>query len=368
MKTGVKIILGIACFFLLAGNSFSQAILDRKFLTGDMPDVIEFNYKSESKVWWSRIAQCQLRYNFEKLKENGLYRISPGESSLLEQKIMQSLEISIQNKANIVVFPELILAFEDATRKKIVEILLQKAKQHELIIICGSFYDSERKNISVIITPDGVLNGDKIRPSRIETNPLNGYGMKTGEKIAYLKTKYGNIIVVTCVDLISDDVQYIIRKMSNLGILDICVNINYNPASWEFMREASAIVKRHPLFFMITNSANPKDNTDDNGHSYGNTSIFASIQKENSEYIMPDELSPFLICQNSDKSIKKSCKRHPAYETLIANIPPDKEGILLYDLNLRLIRTPDETNAPDQGYPTVRNIQTILIQPENRRW
>jgi NOL1/NOP2/fmu family ribosome biogenesis protein len=284
MKIGLKVILAMTCLLTLVGNSFSQAVLDRNVLTGDIPDVVEFNYKSESRVWWSRVAQCQLRYNFEKLQESGLYKISPKEATSLEQKIMQGLEISIQNKANIVIFPELVLALEDATRKKIIEILIQKAKQYEMIIICGSFYNSERKNSSVIITPNGELNGDKIRPSRIETNPLNGYGMKTGEKVAYLRTKYGNIIVVTCADLISDDVQYIIRRMSNLGILDLCININYNPASWEFMREASAIVKRHPLFFTITNSDNPKDSANDDGYSYGNTSIFASIHKENAEY------------------------------------------------------------------------------------
>jgi hypothetical protein len=55
------------------------------------------------------------------------------------------------------------------------------------------------------------------------------------------------------------------------------------------------------------------------------------------------------------------CRRHPAYEMLIAHIPPGKEGVLIYDLNLRLIRTPSETNAPDQGYPTIRNIRTIPI-------
>jgi hypothetical protein len=362
MKIGLRVILGMTCLLTLVGNSFSQDLLDRSVLTGDIPDVVEFNYKPESRVWWSRVAQCQLRYNFEKLQKTGLYKISPKEATSLEQKIMQSLEISIQNKANIVIFPELILAFEDATRKKIIETLIQKAKQYEMIIICGSFYNSEKKNSSVIITPNGELNGDKIRPSRIETNPLNGYGMKTGEKVAYLRTKYGNIIIVTCADLISDDVQYIIRRMSNLGILDVCININYNPASWEFMREASSIVKRHPLFFTITNSDSPKDTVNDDGYSYGNTSIFASIHKENAEYIVPNQPSPFSICENLDGSNEKRCKRHPAYEMLIANIPPGNEGVLIYDLNLRLIRTPNETNAPDQGYPTIRNVQTILIQ------
>jgi hypothetical protein len=51
---------------------------------------------------------------------------------------------------------------------------------------------------------------------------------------------------------------------------------------------------------------------------------------------------------------------------LIAFISPGKEGALMYDLNLRLIRTPAETNAPDQGYPTVRNVKTILLAPEKK--
>lgn len=362
MRAGFKVMLGITCLLAFIGTSFSQVVLDRHIFSRDIPNVVEFNYRSGSKVWWSRIAQCQLRYSFEKLKKNGLYRINSKESDMLKKKIMQSLEICIKNKVNIVIFPELILAFQDASREKLIAMLVQKARQHEMIIICGSFYNSERKNSVVIITPNGELNGDKIRPSKMEANPLSGHGMKGGEKVAYLKTKYGNIIVVSCADLISDDVQYIIRRMSNLGMIDLCININYNPASWEFMREASAIVKRHPLFFAITNSDNPRKNTIDDGYSYGNTSIFASMNKENAECIVPDQPSPFSICENPAGSDEKKCRRHPAYETLITYIPPGKEAILMYDLNMRLTRTPRETNAPDQGYPTIKNIQTIPLQ------
>ncbi len=35
--------------------------------------------------------------------------------------------------------------------------------------------------------------------------------------------------------------------------------------------------------------------------------------------------------------------------------------MLVYDLNLRLIRTPKETNVPDQGYPTIRNLQMLPL-------
>ena len=35
--------------------------------------------------------------------------------------------------------------------------------------------------------------------------------------------------------------------------------------------------------------------------------------------------------------------------------------MLIYDLNLRVIRTPAENNAPDQGYPTLKNLEVLPL-------
>jgi len=49
------------------------------------------------------------------------------------------------------------------------------------------------------------------------------------------------------------------------------------------------------------------------------------------------------------------------YDTLVAVVPPWNEAMLVYDLNLRLTREPATTNAPDQGYPTVRNVRRVPL-------
>lgn len=42
-------------------------------------------------------------------------------------------------------------------------------------------------------------------------------------------------------------------------------------------------------------------------------------------------------------------------------IIPETEGVLVSELNLRMTRAPKETNAPDQGYPMVGNLEVISI-------
>jgi hypothetical protein len=34
---------------------------------------------------------------------------------------------------------------------------------------------------------------------------------------------------------------------------------------------------------------------------------------------------------------------------------------LIYDLNLYMTRVPKTTNAPDQGYPAVRNLRVVSL-------
>ena len=47
---------------------------------------------------------------------------------------------------------------------------------------------------------------------------------------------------------------------------------------------------------------------------------------------------------------------------MLGVIDPGKEALILYDINLRVIRAPEENNAPDQGYPTIKNIEIIDIK------
>ena len=157
-----------------------------------------------------------------------------------------------------------------------------------------------------------------------------------------------------CVDLISDEVQFIARYLSNKNIINTLVNITYNQASTEFMRDMSIIVKRHSLFGCIINVANPDTEYKNNcgEDNYGNSSMFATlfIQKAKTTQLVSD---CFKECESE--------KLQPAYSTLISQIDPDTEGIIIIDLNLSTVRPPKTVNAPDQGYPTIKNLKIIKL-------
>ena len=183
-----------------------------------------------------------------------------------------------------------------------------------------------------------------------------------------INTKYGNFLTLVCVDFISDDANYKVRELSNKGFLDILININFNPKSQEFMREASSISVRHPMFVCLTNvcchGEIKKFTWDDD--EYGNTSVFGSVQDEFKNEIANSLPAFYCVSDTIIESNKQIVytKTHPAYKSMLGLVNPGEEALLLYDINLRVIRAPEENNAPDQGYPTIKNIEVINISKE----
>jgi len=72
--------------------------------------------------------------------------------------------------------------------------------------------------------------------------------MVPGDELIAITTPFGRILPLTCVDLISDGVQYVIRNLATRNQIDVIANVNFNPAGWEFMVEANSIARRHPVF------------------------------------------------------------------------------------------------------------------------
>jgi hypothetical protein len=54
-------------------------------------------------------------------------------------------------------------------------------------------------------------------------------------------------------------------------------------------------------------------------------------------------------------------RRALPYDNLAASLNAFDEGVLIYELNLRLNREPLNTNAPDQGYPPIRGIKQVSL-------
>lgn len=318
----------------------------------------------KSKVAFPRFGQCQINFPLTHNSNTGL-SIVPKD---YEAIISKCVDLAVREKINVLIFPELAVAFSDEVRNKIFQSMKMIADRNDIIIIAGSFYDQQRYNRIAVISKDGIELGFKIRPSRYEASPSYGKGMTPGSSLLLLDTPYGRLAVVTCVDLISDAVQYILRNLATLGEIDAIININYNPKAWEFLIEANGIARRHPVFVSITNvSGSPegpssciKNNQPlDNGSCYGNSAVFANIRMDDKS------------CPNCFKAIEgligNQFKVRPdgptatPYDAMIANVPIYREAVLTYELNIRMKQEPLITNAPDQGYPTIRNVRVMYL-------
>lgn len=301
-----------------------------------------------------RVAQFQLDYALATDQQTGLSTIA--DVAAHEAKIERCLELSARNGARIVLFPELCSALPADSRERLFERMQRYAVDHDAIVLGGTYYDSLRRGVCPIFAPEGRFSSYKLNQSIFETSAVDGRGMVGCDTLRYFRTRWGNFVPVVCVDLISDDVNYLVRRLSNTGDIDMLFNLDYNPASREFLREVSSIVRRHPLFASIVNVAGgtsgPADSRSDG--RYGNSALVGAL------------LNTFRapLVDSLPASMRTDGKRSSAsegYEMVLSVLEPSCEGALVYELNLRVVRPPSTTNAPDQGYPTVRNVKRMRL-------
>ncbi|MGL4518977.1 MAG: hypothetical protein ACRCUJ_04495 [Phocaeicola sp.] len=319
-------------------------------LTDGLPQLKFIDYEPEQRVWFARFGQFQLHFDYAFHPETGLIVVKDADQQL--KKIAHSLEVAKEKKLNVLIFPELSLSMEADLRNQAIAMLQHHATEQDAIIIAGTYYDEVRYCKNLTILPTATHHSYKLRPSIFEASPLSGQGMTPSDTLHVFRTKYGNLLTLVCVDLISDDLNYMARNLSNRGMIDMLININFNPKSQEFMREASSMSLRHPLFVSLTNVSLFQSGGTYDGDEFGNSSLFGSIHQESHGLKIRSTLPDFY--KTPDGTMLQ-----PAYKNMLALVPPEVEGVLIYDLNLRMIRTPMENNAPDQGYPTVRNIEVV---------
>lgn len=326
-------------------------------LTVELPQVKFIDYQPENRQWFVRFGQFQIHFDYEMNPTNGLALVKNPAKHIA--KIEKCLELAKKHKLNVLVFPEISMSLPDKLLHQLLATFQHYSKENDAIIIAGTFYDDNHYCKNATILPSGIHYSYKIRPSIFEVSPLRGEGMAMSDTLHVFRTKYGNLLTLVCVDLISDDANYIARTLSNRGLIDMLVNINYNPKSQEFMREASAMTVRHPLFVSLTNVTLFRDGCTVDGDEYGNTSLFGSI---NNNYLRKKLLHsiPAYYKTPDNKELQ------PAYKYLLGIVNPKIEGMLMYDLNLRMIRPPLENNAPDQGYPTVKNMEIIGLDSSEK--
>jgi predicted amidohydrolase len=344
-----------------------------KNISAAIPIRIADHRTALSKQHWVRIGQCQIQLDMPKEPNvRGLWVLA--KPDLVERQVASCLQAAVKESVNVLVFPELTLSLDSvgsARRDRIIAAITETTRNKKMIVVAGSFYDDDRHNRLVLVGPDWIEAGDKIRQSRFEVSPAAGKGMQAGSELLVLRTDYGNFAVFTCVDLISDEVQFEARRLATAGEIDVMININHNPAAWEFLIEANSIVRRHPVFVTITNATVSEDQMkkapydvrcwsrtkapnvvqNDSGYCYGHSAVFASLPSEvSSDIEVPRQF------QAADG------QRELAYDQLVGDLGSFREGLLVYELNMWMNRVPANTNAPDQGYPPIRNIHCVTLE------
>jgi predicted amidohydrolase len=174
-----------------------------------------------------RFGQCQIQVEVgPKPNARGVW--DARYPTALADDLGVCLDTAIREEVDVLILPELALTLSEPGRRGFLKQASATAKAEDMIIVAGSFYDADRYSRLLVIGPDWTEAGYKVRPSRFEVSPLADDGMKPGNEILALKTNYGTLLVITCVDLISDEVQFLVRSMATRGQLDVLININHN--------------------------------------------------------------------------------------------------------------------------------------------
>jgi predicted amidohydrolase len=347
----------------LGGQSAAAKRADHPSIKDLVADLVPIRYIQQNPTrpqqQFVRFGQCQIAFDLN-LQENGTYVAK--DPSLQMKKIRLCLHTATDSHVNVLVMPELAIALPLEERERAIFEVKEFSNRNQALVIAGSYYDEKRFSRMFIVGPGLEVEGYKIRPSRFEASPLANKGMLPGPELTVVESEFGRLAVITCVDLISDDIQFTLRKLADLEAIDALININENPASLEFLIEANSIVRRHPIFASITNVVKPAQCLQvDSGACYGHTSVLSDLRTSKTD--APDNvegalklLPANLLMENGDRQI--------AFDHVVGDVGIQREAMLVYELNMRLRREPISTNAPDQGYPPIRNLAVVPLVSE----
>lgn len=303
-------------------------------------------------------AQCQFDIALEVDPATSL-AIASNPYPLLA-RLRECAAIACEEGVDVLVFPELALGLPPALRDTALEELAQTAAAHDMVIVAGSYYDADRYARVPIIGPDWSELGYKYRPARVECSVLAGTGMRAGPAVPAVATDKGTLLILTCVDMISDAAQYAARSLAAAHEVQIVLNNCYNDASLEFLVEANALARRHPVFVLVTNVINPAIE-EDGVRAYGHTALCANVRQDRNA---PGAYEALVAALPETLLARGEERPHVAFDTVVADLGFRQRAMLIYDLNLHLTRVPLITNAPDQGYPPVRNLRVIALGEE----
>ncbi len=145
------------------------------------------------------------------------------------------IEIAHAKEVNFLLFPELTI---DLNYSKMLEDITSLAKAYEMYIIPGSYHDGEtRRNISVVVGPDGILwQQEKHIPAIIRHKGKRfREGIEVGampRKTLVCNTEFGRIAVTICRDFLDMDFRVELKNFE--PPVDLLFNPAFTPVTADF--------------------------------------------------------------------------------------------------------------------------------------
>lgn len=281
--------------FLKLSEEISKKFRGDPHLSGPAstrPSIEQINIDNTEREW-VRIGLAQIDF---KLTHKFPYALMENISLGTKNKIFKALEIAKKENLDIICFPE--LSFIEEWVEEIVNLF------EVGIIVCGSYYGRDNRNICQIIIDGKTYTYAKCHPSIMEEK--NGTGMEPGNSLLIFQTKYGKVSVLNCVDF-----DYEIDNILNNSGVDIIINFRLDiDKDHNFQKRSDTIVdrpdgSRNPVSILHINSRIAEWGSSRGG---GGTSIISlehphRLQKYKVDGLRPNDGIKYKVCEAKDEML-----------------------------------------------------------------
>ncbi len=168
-------------------------------------------------------------------ENNGLLNLRKDKVDIISKKVKEMIKNAHDNEVNVLAFPEMAI---DLNYDKLLEDISNLAKNYHMYIIPGSYHDPEtRRNLSLVISPDGILwEQEKNIPAMINFKGTRfKEGIESGRlprKITICNTEYGRIAIAICRDFLDMDLRVELKNFE--PPIDLIFNPAFTPVTADF--------------------------------------------------------------------------------------------------------------------------------------
>jgi predicted amidohydrolase len=231
-------------------------------------------------------------------KTSGLLGLKPSKIGLMRSKVNHSIEKAHAKGVDILIFPELTI---DLNYDNLYEEISSLSRAYGMYIIPGSYHDdSTKQNLSVVISPNGILwKQPKHIPAIIHIE-----GKRVTEEINVgdsihktfiCNTEFGRIAIAICRDFLDMDLRVEIKNSEHP--VDLLINPAFTPVTADFKAAHFDARRSIYAYCFFANVA-----------EFGQSLIFTP-EKERIERIMPPKEEGLLIKEIDLFTLRSERKR-----------------------------------------------------------